>query len=327
MTPPTRETTLTPVRCATLRSRAGLEVDIVDYGASIAAIRVPVAGRSVNTVLTYPALEDYRLNRDYLGATVGRYANRIANGRLRIDGSDHELDTHPSHCLHGGPEGFHAQRWTMDVEPARIRCRLVSPHGDQGFPGRVDVRVDYRFVNESALLIDYVATSDRATVVNLANHAYFNLDGDGGSIEEHLLRLKASRFTPSDRDLIPTGEILSVENTEWDFRDPATLRDRLGRHGIDTNFVIDNAAGVMREAAMLRSPKTGIRLSVQTTQPGLQVYTAEQLGLPFAPRAAICLEAQNFPDAPNQAAFPDAVLTAGETYRQRTVYEYSVERA
>ena len=327
MTPPTRETTLTPVRCATLRSRAGLEVDIVDYGASIAAIRVPVAGRSVNTVLTYPALEDYRLNRDSLGATVGRYANRIANGRLRIDGSDHELDTHPSHCLHGGPEGFHAQRWTMDVEPARIRCRLVSPHGDQGFPGRVDVRVDYRFVNESALLIDYVATSDRATVVNLANHAYFNLDGDGGSIEEHLLRLKASRFTPSDRDLIPTGEILSVENTEWDFRDPATLRDRLGRHGIDTNFVIDNAAGVMREAAMLRSPKTGIRLSVQTTQPGLQVYTAEQLGLPFAPRAAICLEAQNFPDAPNQAAFPDAVLTAGETYRQRTVYEYSVERA
>ncbi len=326
MTSPLRQASAAPVRGATLYSESGLEVDIVDYGASIAAIRVPLAERMVNTVLTYPDPGDYRLNPYYLGATVGRYANRIAKGELRIAGTRIRLASHPSHCLHGGMLGFHVQRWETDADSSGIRCRYVSPHGEQGFPGRLDIQVDYRFLSDSALLIEYTATSDRDTVVNIANHAYFNLNGDGRSVADHSLRLNASRYTPTDSDLIPTGEIASVENTALDFRRPVALREKLGEHGLDTNFVIDGDAGQLRKAATLHSSATGILLSVRTTQPGLQVYTGEHLGSPFTPRSAICLEAQNFPDAPNQPGFPNAVLTAGETYRQQTVYEFSVRQ-
>ncbi len=311
----------TPVRCATLGSPSGLEIDIVDFGASIAAIRVPVAGRLVDVVLTYPNLEDFRLNRFYMGATVGRYANRIANGRLRIADAVYELETHPAHCLHGGPGGFHVQRWFMDSEPSRICCRHVSSHGDQGFPGRVDVKVDYRIVNDCAVVIDYTATTDRATVVNFANHAYFNLSGESGSIDDHHLTLYASRYTPTDNELIPTGEIEHVAGTPLDFRFARPVED----DKIDANFIIDDGQDYMRNAATLYAPATGIRMELHTTQPGLQVYTADQLAAPFAPRTAICLEAQNFPDAPNQPGFPSAVLAAGDTYRQQTIYEFEVD--
>lgn len=326
MTSPLGKTNPAPVRCETLQSEAGLEVDVVDFGASIAAIRVPVDERSVNVVLTYPDLDDYRSNAYCLGATVGRYANRIANGRFRLAGSDVELVTHPTHCLHGGPGGFHMQRWEMVASSSSIRCRYVSLHLDQGFPGRLDVQVDYRFLTDSALLIEYTATSDHATVVNLANHAYFNLNGDGESVADHTLRLNASHCTLADNDLIPTGQIDRVEGTRLDFQRPQRLRERLGDEGIDTNFVIDGEAGCLRKAATLHSSASGILLSVRTTQPGLQVYSSEHLGEPFAARSAICLEAQNFPDAPNQPAFPTAVLDVGETYHQQTVYEFVVRR-
>ena len=309
---------------------SGFEVGIADVGASIASVRVPVAGSFRDVALHYVDPEAYAEDPYYLGATLGRYANRIRDGRFELNGGRYQLLTQPEHfghTLHGGPGGFSRQRFQLDRAPdgRRVTCRYISSHGEGGFPARLDVAVGYQLLGDSALVIDYTATADRATIVNLSNHAYFNLDGDGQSIREHELTVFGSRYTPVDEEMIPTGEIAPVEATSLDLRQGRVLGpviDATG--GLDTNFVIDDGNDYIRHAARLVSPRSGICLDVHTTQPGLQVFTGQNLEAPFTRYGGVCLEAQNFPDAPNQPLFPPATLLAGETYRQRTVYEFSV---
>ena len=318
-----------PVASVTLEAASGFRVIVIDRGATIAAIQLPVAEERVDVALRYPRLEDYAHDNYYLGSTIGRYANRIANGRLRLNGGTYQLATDPAddgHCLHGGPDGLHRQSWLLDPAGSdRVHCRYVARHGEQGFPGRLDISITYQLIGDSALAIEYEATCDRDTVVNLANHTYFNLDPNAATICDHELTINAARYTPIDDIKIPTGKLVSVEGSDFDFRSPVKLGSRMnGSAAYDHNFVLDMSSDRLREAATLFSPRSGIRLKLKTTQPGLQLYTGDGLAEPFHSRAGLCLEAQNFPDAPNQPGFPSATLKAGETYRQRSVYEFSV---
>lgn len=322
-----------PLRTVTLSASNGFEVTVADRGAALTSILVPVRGKRLNMVLAYEDHQSYLNDPYYLGSTLGRYANRIRHGRLQLNGGSYQLATDPAaggHCLHGGPEGFHSQRWTLALAPDRskLTCRYISSHGEQGFPGRLDVAVEYRIVGDNALVIDYLAKADRATVVNMANHAYFNLNGDDSTIENHWLEVRADSYTPADEALIPTGELAPVDGTVFDFRMPARIGDRVAAgKGLDVNLVLDPGDEYIHRAASLRSPDSGVSLNLYTTQAGLQVYSGGSLGAPFRPTAGICLEAQGFPDAPNKAGFPSTTLAAGETYRQRTVYEFTVEPA
>ena len=318
-----------------LVSETGFRVVIIDRGASIASISLPTDEGQVDVAMRYAALTDYVSDAQFVGATVGRFANRIADGRLRLNGDSYQLATSPEtdgHCLHGGPGGLHTRRWLLDPAPGGqlVRCHYISPHGEEGFPGRLDICVIYQLVDESSLAIDFEATCDRETVVNLANHVYFNLDPHATTIDDHELRVNAAYYTPVDDSKIPTGVIESVADSRMDFRSAARLGERLeasngSSAGYDHNFVLNGEAGELRLAATLYSPASGIRLAVETTQPGLQLYTGDGLGAPFERRAGLCLEAQNFPDSPNHPNFPSSALAVGDAYRQRTVYRFSTD--
>ena len=320
---PTREP-----RTYTLSTTDGISVDISDLGAAIASFKVPVASGFVDVVLGYASARAYLLDPYYLGSTLGRYANRIAGARFRLAGENVLLDANESatgNCLHGGSRSFSRVYWdvTVAADGRSLHCALVSPDGDQGFPGRLTVTVDYQLIGEYSLAIDFTAECDVETVVNLANHAYFNLSGAGASIDNHVLQLNAPYFTPVDDSLIPTGKIEPVLGTEFDLTTPQYLADVYSGlpRALDHNFVLPDGRGKLREAANLYSPDSGLRLVVHTTQPGLQVYTGDHLDAPFVPRGGICLEAQNFPDAPNQPGFPSPKLAPGQVYSQRTIYE------
>lgn len=318
------------VTTVNLVADSGFEVGIADLGATIVSLRVPVDDERRDVVLAYDDPSDYVDDPYYLGATLGRYANRIRGGHFVIEGDHHQLVTQPEHhghTLHGGPDGFSRQRFQIDRSPdgRNATCRFISSHGEGGFPGRLDVAIGYQLLGDSTLAIDYTATADRKTIVNLSNHAYFNLDGNGGSIRDHELAIFASRYTPVDATLIPTGEVSPVEATPLDLRTASRLGpviDATG--GLDTNYVIDHGEDDLQHAARLVSSRSGLCLDVLTTQPGLQVFTGQNLQAPFRPFGGVCLETQNFPDAPNQPHFPSATLQAGEIYRQRTVYAFSV---
>jgi aldose 1-epimerase len=267
-----------------------------------------------------------------MGSTVGRYAGRIDQGRLSLRGGSIALAVGrvgAPHCLHGGPEGFHAREWDVAEDGGRhyVVLRMTSASGDQGFPGDLTATVRYEVLERWKLAIEYRATSSAGTVVNLASHAYFNLDGDSQSVLDHVVQLHAERYTPLLPSLIPRGEVCPVEGTEFDLRRPTTLRERVGAGGVlpdgfDQNFVVDGVAGELRPAAEVFSPRTGLHLTVHTTQPGLQFYTGGSLASPFKRFAGLCLEAQNFPDAPHHAGFPDPWLRPGQVYSQRTVYAF-----
>ncbi len=252
------------------------------------------------------------------GKTVGRYANRIANGRFALDGRVYHLATNEGHnTLHGGPEGFAKRNW--HASPRRgpegrtnaVEFTLVSADGDQGFPGNLHVSVVYAFDDEGALRIDYAATTDAPTVVNLTNHVYFNLSADGSPVAAQRLRIAASSYTPVDRASIPTGEIAPVAHTSRDFR---TMRP-IGAEAYDCNFVLDGWNGELRAVAEAVDDRSGRRVAVETTQPGLQLYTGKP--------DAFALETQHFPDSPNRANFPSTALRPGQTFRSTTVYRFS----
>jgi aldose 1-epimerase len=275
----------------------------------------------VDVVLGFADLDGYLAHPEpYLGALVGRYANRIAGGRFPLDGVIYSLaQNNAPNSLHGGEHGFDKRVW--DVEPVEHGLRLgrVSAHGEEGFPGRLDVSVTYTLDESGALRIAYEATTDAPTLVNLTNHSYFNLSGSGNA-GGHELRLAASRFTPVDGDLIPTGALDDVTGTRFDFREPR----KVGA-GYDHNFVLDKgltAAPV--EIAELHDPASGRVLTVATTEPGIQLYTADHLSDgPFSPGDGIALETQHFPDSPNRPEFPSTELRPGEVYRSETVYGFS----
>ncbi len=300
---------------------------MLDIGAALQSIVVPTASGPLECILGYNDPAAYRSDPYYVGATVGRFANRIRGGRIIVDETKYQLDVNEAstgNCQHGGTGGFHRQRFDFDYEPNStvLVCRLVSPAGAQGFPAEVCVDVTYRLVGDYGLSIEFVATADAATVISLANHAYFNLDRHKGRIDAHQLSVAASRYTPVDEMQIPTGEIASVDDSIFDLRIMAELATR----SFDHNFVPEGKAGEIRVLAKLYSPDSGVGLSVHSTQSALQVYTGDSLNTPFIARQGIALEAQNFPDAPNQKGFPSARLAPGETYRQQTIYEFTLPR-
>jgi aldose 1-epimerase len=312
-----------PVHRWTLE-RAGVRVRVLSYGGIVQSVEVPGRDtRVVDVVLGFPDLEGYLANPGpYLGALVGRYANRIAGARFALDGRVYPLEPNNApNSLHGGDGGFDKRLW--DAEPVEhgVRLSRVSEDGEEGFPGRLEVSATYTLDARGALSIAYEAVTNAPTVVNLTNHTYWNLSGSGNA-GGHELRLAASRLTPVDADLIPTGELAPVDGTRFDFRAPR----KVGA-GYDHNFVLDKGVtDTAVEVAELYDPASGRVLTVSTTEPGLQLYTADHLdaSLPFAPGDGVALETQHFPDSPNRPEFPSTELRPGGVYRSQTVYGFAV---
>jgi len=324
-------------------------VSVINFGGIITNLRVPDAnGGLADVVLGFDSLAGYVGEHPYFGALIGRYGNRIANGRFTLDGVTYELPINNGpNSLHGGERGFDKVVWTAESfenEQGRgVILTHTSPDGDQGYPGTLQVRVTYTLTDDNELIFDYHATTDKATPVNLTQHTYFNLAGHGsGTILDHEMMLNASRFTPVDSTLIPTGELRPVEGTPFDFREPTPIGARIQQDdeqlrfggGYDHNFVIDRAEGdSLVLAATVREPTSGRVMEVLTTEPGVQFYTGNFLdgsltgkeGVVYAHRTGFCLETQHFPDSPNKPDFPSTILEPGEEYTSRTVYRFSAE--
>ncbi|MEM8500264.1 MAG: aldose epimerase family protein [Pseudomonadota bacterium] len=305
----------------TITNGSGFSVSIIDVGATIGSITIPQSDRVVDAVVSYRELSSYLTDPHYLGSTVGPVANRIRNAAISLKGIEYRLDANDSdrgNCLHGGSTGLHRQRFTLECEENEpiIRCSAKLEDGVGGFPGNRGFHVTYHFVDDWSLAIDFKVTTDRETVVNLANHTYFNL---GGPLNDHKLRVFSESYTPVDDSMIPTGELRDVDGSAFDLREMQTL----GNRTFDHNFVLGESERALRLASQLESPMTGLQLSVLTTQPAVQVYTGDYLSNPFNARQGICFETQGFPDAPNQPSFPSILLEAGATYSQRTVYQFA----
>ncbi|MFF4560456.1 aldose epimerase family protein [Streptomyces sp. NPDC001435] len=302
--------------------RAGVRVRVLTYGGIVQSVEVPDRdGRTANVVLGFAGLDGYLAHPEpYFGALVGRYANRIGNARFPLDGLTYALEPNDGpHSLHGGDQGFDKRVWSARQVEHGVRLTRVSPHGEEGFPGRLEVSATYTLDEPGALRISYEAVTDEPTVVNLTSHSYFNLAGSGHAGGQEL-RIAASRFTPVDTDLIPTGELRDVTGSRFDFR---TAR-KVGS-GYDHNFVLDKGVTeAPAEVAELHDPASGRLLTIATTEPGIQVYTADHLSDPFEPCDGIALETQHFPDSPNRPQFPSAQLRPGAVYRSETVYGFGV---
>jgi aldose 1-epimerase len=310
-----------PVHRWTLE-RSGVRVRVLSYGGIVQSAEVPDRdGNTADVVLGFADLDGYVTHPEpYFGALVGRYANRIAGGRFPLDGRTYALAANEGpNVLHGGERGFDKRVWDVTAVPDGVRLSRVSPHGEEGFPGRLEMSATYTLDGSGALRIVYEAVTDAPTVLNPTNHSYFNLGGSGHT-GGHELRVAAFRITPVDAGLIPTGGLQDVTGTRFDFR-----RARKIGSGYDHNFVLDKGVtGAAEEVAELYDPASGRVLTVATTEPGLQVYTADHLGEPFAPGDGVALETQHFPDSPNRPAFPSTVLRPGEVFRSETVYGFSV---
>jgi aldose 1-epimerase len=318
----------------TLTNERGLEVSITNYGGSLVSLKAPDRrGEFVDVVLGYETLDEYVGNPRYFGGLIGRHANRIGLGRFSLDGHEYQLTQNNGvNHLHGGAKGFDKRVWTViDDRGGSLRLEYLSPDGEEGYPGNVKANVTYTLSPDNELEINYEATTDRDTIVNLTNHAYFNLAGSG-DILGHELTLHADAFTPVSDELIPTGEIKPVENTPMDFtRGKAIGKDLVAAGGYDHNFVLSDYDGSLRPAARLYYRNTGRVLEILTTEPGIQFYSGNFLdgsltgkrGFVYHKYTGLCLEPQHFPDAPNHANFPSTVLKPGEVYRHRSVYRFS----
>jgi aldose 1-epimerase len=327
----------------TLRNAHGIEIKATNYGAIITSIVTPDrTGRAADIVLGYDTVDGYVKDSPYFGAVVGRYGNRIAKGRFTLDGRTYTLATNngPNH-LHGGLKGFDKVVWK--AEPLAGRNGVVfsrrSSDGEEGYPGNLDVRITYELTERDELVIDYHATTDKATPVNLTQHSYFNLAG-AGDILGHQLMIAADRFTPVDPTLIPTGALAPVEGTPFDFRAPTAIGARIYQPneqlknggGYDHNWVLNRKGAGRQLAARVVEPKTGRTLEVSTTEPGVQFYTGNFLdgkitgkgGRVYQRRTGFCLETQHYPDSPNQPDFPSTILRPGATYSSQTVFAFGV---
>lgn len=335
----------TPVKLFTLRNRHGLIARVTTYGAMLTELHVPDrAGQLADVVLGFDDFAPYLKGHPFFGNTTGRYANRIAGARFALDGTTFTLPANngPNH-IHGGPNGLDKQNWTAEsletAEGPAVRFRHRSPDGTEGYPGNLDLTVTYTLTHRNGLRIDYEATTDKPTVVNLTNHSYFNLKGAGhGDVLDHVLRLHADHYTPADDALIPTGEIRPVAGTPLDFRQPAAIGARWDQlpeklKGYDHNFVLNGwAPGRLIPCAELHEPASGRRMRVETTEPGVQIYTAIHLGgvtgkggKSYPRWGGICLETQHFPDSPNKPNFPSTVLRPDQTFRSTTIYSFSAD--
>ena len=328
----------TNVDIYTLSNQQGLEVAITNYGGTITSIKVPDrAGNVGDVVLGYETLDDYIKNPRYFGCLVGRHANRIAQGRFILNANQYQLaQNNGANHLHGGYKGFDKVVWSAKETADGLELTYVSKDGEENYPGNLSVTVKYSVTSNNELKIDYSATTDHETIVNLTNHSYFNLAG-GGDILSHELMLNADNFTPVSKDLIPSGEIRSVKDTPMNFtsakpisRDIHEPYDQLGfTGGYDHNFALNDSG--MKLAARLHEPTSGRTLRIHTTEPGIQFYSGNFLdgslkgkgGVVYEKYAGLCLETQHFPDAPNHENFPSTVLRPGETYKHIAVFEFS----
>jgi aldose 1-epimerase len=330
----------------TLTNRHGMKVAITNYGGRIVSLLVPDRhGKMDDVVLGFDNLEGYLGKNDpFFGALVGRYANRIAHARFTLDGVEYRLAANDGeNSLHGGLRGFDKRVWRprplAGAHPA-LELTYLSQDGEEGYPGNLNVQVVYTLEEDNALRIDYTATTDKDTVLNLTNHSYFNLSGQGhGDILKQIAMINADHFTPIDATLIPTGQIESVAGTPLDFRRPTAIGARIDAddqqlrfgHGYDHNFVLNRHGNGLALAARVTDPESGRVLEVLTTQPGVQFYTGNFLdgtirgkgGVVYAHRGAFCLETQHFPNSPNQPNFPSTELKPGETYHQVTIFKFS----
>ena len=334
-----------PVEMHTLHNASGMEVCILDLGGIVAAVKVPDRRGIIADVSPgYDTLDEYLADGSYFGALVGPYANRIANGRFDIDGKTYAIAPNDGpNLLHGGHHGLHRALWQVEhfVRAGAVGAvlRYTSRSSESGFPGTLAVRVTYTLTDDNELVLDYHATTDAPTPVNLTQHSYFNLAGHGaGSVLDHELTLHASAYLPVNEQIIPTGEMRPVDGTPFDFRETRTIgagfespEELLPIDGYDHSFVLDDAPpGAMRKAARLREPHSGRVLEIETTEPGLQLYSGDQLGggitgkegLPYVRHGAVALETQHFPNSPNEPSFPSTILRPGEEYVSRTVYRF-----
>lgn len=340
----------TAVELYTLENDGGMSVAILTYGGIVQAVNVPDrTGAVANVALGFGKLADYVEKNPYFGTITGRYANRIAGGRFTLDGTTYELaKNNGPNALHGGLAGFDKKLWQAreinGADRVGVELTYTSPDGEEGYPGTLDTKVTYTLTDDNQLRIAYEATTDKKTVVNLTNHTYFNLAGEGrGSILDHELMLNASAYTPVDGTLIPTGEIAKVQGTPMDFKAPTRIGERIrdgeeqlvyGR-GYDHNWVLDKTQpGALTLAARVREPTTGRVMEVHTTEPGIQFYAGNFLdgtlvgtgGRMYRQGDGFCLETQHYPDSPNHPEFPSTVLEPGQVYETTTVYAFSTDK-
>ncbi len=334
------------VELYTLTNSKGVAVAITNYGGIIVSLKVPDrTGKIADVVLGYDALDAYVKQNPYFGAIVGRYGNRIGKAKFTLNGVEYKLaPNNGENSLHGGNKGFDKVLWTAKpIDDGKgLELTYLSKDGEEGFPGNLAVTVIYSLNDENELKIDYRATTDKDTVVNLTNHSYFNLAGQGeGDVLGHQVTINADRFTPVDSGLIPTGELKPVENTPFDFRTPHAIGARINQNdeqlalgkGYDHNFVINRSSEGLVLAARVTEPVSGRVMEVLTTEPGVQFYTGNFLdgtirgkgGKVYQQRYGFCLETQHFPDSPNKPSFPSVVLRPGQTYHSTTIYRFRAE--
>ena len=329
------------VQLYTLKNKQGMSVEFSNYGATIIAINVPNReSKFENVVLGYDSIGGYYAGKSYFGSIVGRFANRIANGKFTIEGKEYSAPlNNGKNTLHGGINSIDKQVWDVQQKEGAIVFSILIPDGENGYPGNVNLSVSYSLTDQNEIVIDYLASTDKITILNVSNHSYFNLSGDPSqTILSHQVKLFASKFTPVDSTLIPTGELKDVKGTAFDFTTPKTIgRDIemneeqlvLGK-GYDHNFVLDEGAEKLRPVAVVEEVNSGRKMEVFTTQPGVQFYSGNFLdgtqqgrGTSFQKRSGFCLETQFFPDSPNQPNFPTTILKPGETFSSKTIYRFS----
>ena len=330
----------------TLKNKAGMEVCITNFGGRIVSIMVPDKnGKMQDVVLGFDSIADYINVPSDFGASIGRYANRINQGRFVLDGDTIQLPQNNfGHCLHGGPQGFQYRVFdAVQPNPQELELTYMAEDGEEGFPGNITCKVMMKLTDDNAIDIRYEAETDKPTIVNMTNHSYFNLDGDAARNEAHLLTIDADYYTPVDSTFMTTGEIAPVEGTPMDFRTPTPVGARINDYdfvqlkngnGYDHNWVLNTKGDITRKCATLESPLTGIVLDVYTNEPGIQVYAGNFLdgsltgkkGITYNQRASVCLETQKYPDTPNKPEWPSAVLRPGEKYMSQCIFKFSVNK-
>ncbi|WP_195406756.1 aldose epimerase family protein [Bacteroides congonensis] len=330
----------------TLRNKDNMEVCITNFGGRIVSVMVPDKdGQMRDVVLGFDSIQDYISKPSDFGASIGRYANRINQGKFTLDGVEYQLPRNNyGHCLHGGSQGFQYRVFdAVQPNPQEVELTYVAKDGEEGFPGNITCKVLMKLTDDNAIDIRYEAETDKPTIVNMTNHSYFNLDGDAGSNADHLLTVDADYYTPVDSTFMTTGEIASVEGTPMDFRTPTPVGARINDYafvqlkngnGYDHNWILNTKGDINRKAASLKSPKTGIVLDVYTNEPGVQVYAGNFLdgsltgkkGITYNQRASVCLETQKYPDTPNKSEWPSAVLRPGEKYMSQCIFKFSVDK-
>ncbi|MBQ8889457.1 MAG: galactose mutarotase [Bacteroidaceae bacterium] len=334
------------VKLYTLKNASGMEVCITNFGGRLVSVMVPdKEGNLTDVILGFDNIKDYQTVPTDFGASIGRYANRINQGKIVIDGEEIQLpQNNYGHCLHGGPEGWQYQVYeAKQLNDTQLELVLNSPDGDSNFPGNVVAKVVYTLTDDNAIDIAYEATTDKKTIINMTNHAYFNLNGNPAVPgTNQVLYIASDSITPVDSTFMTTGEMMAVAGTSFDFNTPKAIEQdvtnfdneqiKFGK-GYDHNWVLTTKGDISKVAAKLSSPVTGITLEVYTNEPGIQVYTGNFLdgtvtgkkGIAYPQRASVCLETQHYPDSPNKAHWPSVILEPGQTYHSRCIYKFGVE--